>query len=960
MHSTYGYPSVNHLINHPSALPSLPSSSPFYSQYNGGSLPSTPNPSLAHIRLDDESSFGFFDPPPSATPHQHPSSVGGIPPPSQLYHTPSLGSTFSFDAPPTSYPLTAGGGGGGGGSLASPVLDLPLYSDGFPSSAAPYNSPVPLSTFSSSLADATQPSYPLSTASVPSYPPALNSPPSAHYAYPSSHKRSRSDAIPSSVAAIKTEDGILSLQNFASPTNAAPAYPSFPVQSVPAVPAYTSPVSTGRRSADVPPRNHSSASLSSSSSGSSQPDQPMQPEPPAKRSHANPNHAAAGGTSSNGNNQRPTLRTAEERSAWRKKKHREMDAWRRKKETAVVERFAALSGQQEEKVEEKRDRVTTLEVACERYASLIDHVKALEEELRREKDRVASMAQEIGMLRMAERGVAWENADDDTEAADTDYETWKRARQARKASEQQLIPTGASTNNDNSPHSPTSPTPSSPPSDSTNATTATASAGSRRVLLDHLIHYHHSHVLYSSLFLHSSQMMLIISTSTARFLDISESFLSRTGFQRSDIIGKIFWGPYSVLSTLQPMPPPPRVDFSDRPPVLTRCRWRRSSAASPSTSSKSPETASSSTWVHPTHTHTTHPTHSSHLSPSPSIPPHLSPLSLSSPPLQSAWRRPWPTRLRRILLAEVPSLAIEKVVIFQNTSIVQDEVLAHRLGLIPIRADPTRFRYLHEDDGVPNELNTLVFTLDVQCTRTANATDTATAEEKYAHSLVTTADLVWHPQGRQVVQFAGAERVRPYYDDIVIAKMRPGQSIEAELHVEKGIGAQHAKWSPVATASYRLMPEVRVVKEVRGEKARELVRKCPMHVFDIEDVGGGMGGGGEEKRKEREDRRGGGGGGAGGGEVRAVVARPRNCTMCRECVRGDDWSERVELRRVRDHFIFSVETTGAYTPAGVVKEAMKILKGKAERIRKEMEKREQKEAEMEEGDEGEQEEGGSG
>ena len=361
------------------------------------------------------------------------------------------------------------------------------------------------------------------------------------------------------------------------------------------------------------------------------------------------------------------------------------------------------------------------------------------------------------------------------------------------------------------------------------------------------------------------------------------------------------------------------------------------------------------------HTHTHHSPHTQltplaisldPTSPLPSLPLLPSPAVGVEAPLANA--------LRRILLAEVPSLAIEKVVIFQNTSIVQDEVLAHRLGLIPIRADPTRFRYLHEDDGVPNELNTLVFTLDVQCTRTANATDTATAEEKYAHSLVTTADLVWHPQGRQVVQFAGAERVRPYYDDIVIAKMRPGQSIEAELHVEKGIGAQHAKWSPVATASYRLMPEVRVVKEVRGEKARELVRKCPMHVFDIEDVGGGMGGGGEEKRKEREDRRGGGGGGAGGGEVRAVVARPRNCTMCRECVRGDDWSERVELRRVRDHFIFSVETTGAYTPAGVVKEAMKILKGKAERIRKEMEKREQKEAEMEEGDEGEQEEGGSG
>ena len=281
-------------------------------------------------------------------------------------------------------------------------------------------------------------------------------------------------------------------------------------------------------------------------------------------------------------------------------------------------------------------------------------------------------------------------------------------------------------------------------------------------------------------------------------------------------------------------------------------------------------------------------------------------------------------------------MAIEKVVVFQNTSIIPDEVLAHRLGLIPIQADPRRFQFLHESDGVPNELNTLVFTLDVHCTRVASATDTATAEEKYAHSLVTSADLQWHPQGRQASVYTGRDAVRPYYDDIVIAKMRPGQSIEAELHVEKGIGAQHAKWSPVATASYRLLPDVAIVQPVTGELARELVSKCPMRVFDIEDLDGGQqhDARAEHKRKEREERKG------KGDRVRAVVARPRNCTMCRECVRGDGWAERVELRRVRDHFIFSVETTGAYTPATVVKEAIAILRGKAERIRHEMERRE--------------------
>lgn len=48
---------------------------------------------------------------------------------------------------------------------------------------------------------------------------------------------------------------------------------------------------------------------------------------------------------------------------------------------------------------------------------------------------------------------------------------------------------------------------------------------------------------------------------------------------------------------------------------------------------------------------------------------------------------------RRILISEVPTMAIEHVVIVNNTSIIQDEILAHRLGLIPIKADPRRFNF---------------------------------------------------------------------------------------------------------------------------------------------------------------------------------------------------------------------------------------------------------------------------
>jgi DNA-directed RNA polymerase I and III subunit RPAC1 len=57
----------------------------------------------------------------------------------------------------------------------------------------------------------------------------------------------------------------------------------------------------------------------------------------------------------------------------------------------------------------------------------------------------------------------------------------------------------------------------------------------------------------------------------------------------------------------------------------------------------------------------------------------------AEPPLANA--------LRRILIAEIPTMAIEKVNMWQNTSVIPDENLAHRVGLIPIKADPRDYEY---------------------------------------------------------------------------------------------------------------------------------------------------------------------------------------------------------------------------------------------------------------------------
>ena len=75
---------------------------------------------------------------------------------------------------------------------------------------------------------------------------------------------------------------------------------------------------------------------------------------------------------------------------------------------------------------------------------------------------------------------------------------------------------------------------------------------------------------------------------------------------------------------------------------------------------------------------------------------------------------------RRILISEVPTMAIEKVFVVNNTSIIQDEVFAHRLGLVPIRADPRMFEYKSESEA-PSERNTIVFKMHVKCYRETTA-----------------------------------------------------------------------------------------------------------------------------------------------------------------------------------------------------------------------------------------------
>jgi len=256
-------------------------------------------------------------------------------------------------------------------------------------------------------------------------------------------------------------------------------------------------------------------------------------------------------------------------------------------------------------------------------------------------------------------------------------------------------------------------------------------------------------------------------------------------------------------------------------------------------------------------------------------------------------------------------MAIEKVFVYNNTSIFQDEFLAHRLGLIPIKADPRFFEYRQEDDNEGTPQDTIVLNLKVKCVKNKNATpDTTLPEELYENRLIYTKDLKWEPIGSQADIFSDTP-IKPVDDDILIAKLALGHELDLKMHCIKGVGKDHTKFSPVSTASYRLLPKIELLKEVEGEDADKL-KECfsdgVIHIIEHSN-----------------------------GKRVAKVVNSRIDSGSRNVFRYPEFKDKVKISLVKDHFIFNVESTGALPAHQLVTEAIEILIGKCRHFLGELE-----------------------
>ena len=230
--------------------------------------------------------------------------------------------------------------------------------------------------------------------------------------------------------------------------------------------------------------------------------------------------------------------------------------------------------------------------------------------------------------------------------------------------------------------------------------------------------------------------------------------------------------------------------------------------------------------------------------------------------------------LRRTMLVHLPSMAIDEVLIIENTSVMYDEILAHRLGLVPLTTDLESYNLPEECDceGKGCALCQVALTLEIE----------AEDEDLTVYSR----DL--SPQDPNVAPASG---------DIPLVKLAPHQHLIIEAYARLGTGSENAKFQPVATVAYKNVPVVTIDKS-KCDLCGDCVEVCPKKILKIN------------------------------GDT-ISTQNTLDCSLCEICVKSCEPGA-ITIDSKKDTFLFKVESSGSLKPEVIVEKAAEVLK---ERIR---------------------------
>ena len=243
--------------------------------------------------------------------------------------------------------------------------------------------------------------------------------------------------------------------------------------------------------------------------------------------------------------------------------------------------------------------------------------------------------------------------------------------------------------------------------------------------------------------------------------------------------------------------------------------------------------------------------------------------------------------IRRIMLTEVPVMAIDEVIILKNDSPLYDEIISHRLGLIPLKTDLEVYK-------LPRECECSGFGCPLcQVSLTCEVTNTTNASlDIYSGDLK-----------------SNDPKIVPVNDFIPIVKIDKNDKVIIEAYAILGIAKDHAKWQAASNVAFKYYPEIKFdTNALKDSDENNLVVKmCPEKLFEL----------------------------ATNGTLKLKDDYEKYCTLCKSCEKSS--GEKISVSSKDDVYIFSIESEGVLDYDVLIKKVFEIYNEKIDEFVTELE-----------------------
>lgn len=235
--------------------------------------------------------------------------------------------------------------------------------------------------------------------------------------------------------------------------------------------------------------------------------------------------------------------------------------------------------------------------------------------------------------------------------------------------------------------------------------------------------------------------------------------------------------------------------------------------------------------------------------------------------------------LRRLVIDEVPALAIEDVTFIKNSSALYDEIIAHRLGLLVLKTDLKSYDLPTECKGKKKE--------EEECTK-----------ENCPHHTVLFKLKATGPKTVYAEELVCKDKkIKPVYPKTPIVKLLKKQSLEFEARAVMGQGKDHMKFSP-GLLYYRGLPIIKIEDVKNPEMIAEV---CPKKVYEVKN----------DKLKVTDEKK---------------------CILCKACT--DASKNKVMVKGSDEEFVLIIEAWGQLEHKEMLLKAVEIMDSKLNEFNK--------------------------